>query len=405
MDKHILYLSYDGMTDPLGQSQVLPYIIGLTKEGYSFHLVSFEKPDRYLQNRTTIEAICKEHNIDWRPLKYTKRPPLLSTVWDVFKMKKVAIELHKKHSLSLIHCRSYISALIGLSFKRNYKVPFLFDMRGFWADERVDGGLWNLKNPIYKKVYQYFKRKEVQFFKESDHVVSLTSNGKKEILTWKGLGFLEEKISVIPCCVDTNKFNPALIDAQELDNLRQKLNIKSNQYVLGYVGSIGTWYMLDEMLTFFKRNTESKMNPLFLFISKEDPQFIINRAKSIGLDEKSILVTSAMHHEVPLFMSLFTCSIFFILPAYSKKASSPTKQGELMSMGIPLICNDGVGDTGDIVREYNAGCVVAENSIHDFIIEDIEFDRKNTMLGAKKYFGLDYGVATFLKVYNKIMIE
>ena len=405
MDKHILYLSYDGMTDPLGQSQVLPYIIGLTKAGYSFHLVSFEKPDRYHQNRTTIEAICKEHNIDWHPLKYTKRPPLLSTVWDVFKMKKVAIELHKKYALSLIHCRSYISALIGLSFKRNYKVPFLFDMRGFWADERIDGGLWNLKNPIYKKVYQYFKRKEVQFFKESDHVVSLTSNGKKEILTWKGLGYLEEKISVIPCCVDTNKFNPALIDAQQLDNLRHKLNIQSNQYVLGYVGSIGTWYMLDEMLTFFKRNTESKLNPLFLFISKEDPQYIINRAKSIGLDEKSILVTSAMHHEVPLFMSLFTCSIFFILPAYSKKASSPTKQGELMSMGIPLICNDGVGDTGDIVRKYNAGCVVPENSIHDFIIEDIQFDRKTTMLGAKQYFGLDYGVATFLKAYNKIVLE
>ena len=405
MDKHILYLSYDGMTDPLGQSQVLPYIIGLTKAGYSFHLVSFEKPDRYHQNRTTIEAICKEHNIDWHPLKYTKRPPLLSTVWDVFKMKKVAIELHKKYALSLIHCRSYISALIGLSFKRNYKVPFLFDMRGFWADERIDGGLWNLKNPIYKKVYQYFKRKEVQFFKESDHVVSLTSNGKKEILTWKGLGNLEQKISVIPCCVDTNKFNPALIDAQQLDNLRHKLNIQSNQYVLGYVGSIGTWYMLDEMLTFFKRNTESKLNPLFLFISKEDPQYIINRAKSIGLDEKSILVTSAMHHEVPLFMSLFTCSIFFILPAYSKKASSPTKQGELMSMGIPLICNDGVGDTGDIVRKYNAGCVVPENSIHDFIIEDIQFDRKTTMLGAKQYFGLDYGVATFLKAYNKIVLE
>ena len=75
--KHVLYLSYDGMTDPLGQSQVLPYIIGLSKVGYSFHLVSFEKPDRYNENRLTIEAICKENNIDWHPLKYTKRPPLL----------------------------------------------------------------------------------------------------------------------------------------------------------------------------------------------------------------------------------------------------------------------------------------------------------------------------------------
>lgn len=44
--KNILYISYDGMTDPLGQSQVLPYIINLNKENYNFHLVSFEKPDR-----------------------------------------------------------------------------------------------------------------------------------------------------------------------------------------------------------------------------------------------------------------------------------------------------------------------------------------------------------------------
>ena len=32
MEKQILYISYDGITDPLGQSQILPYIIGLTKK-------------------------------------------------------------------------------------------------------------------------------------------------------------------------------------------------------------------------------------------------------------------------------------------------------------------------------------------------------------------------------------
>ena len=42
MNKNVLYISYDGMTDPLGQSQVLPYLSGLSKEGYSFHLISFE---------------------------------------------------------------------------------------------------------------------------------------------------------------------------------------------------------------------------------------------------------------------------------------------------------------------------------------------------------------------------
>ena len=80
MVKQVLYLSYDGMTDPLGQSQVLPYIIGLTQKGYRFHLISFEKPDRFKLHKEEIFKICKVNNITWVPLLYTKRPPLLSTI-------------------------------------------------------------------------------------------------------------------------------------------------------------------------------------------------------------------------------------------------------------------------------------------------------------------------------------
>ncbi len=105
------------MTDPLGQSQVLPYIINLTKENYNFHLVSFEKPDRYTENHSLIEKICLENNIQWYPLRYNKKPPFLSTIFDFYKMKKLAKELHIKHGFSLIHCRSYISSLVGLKFK------------------------------------------------------------------------------------------------------------------------------------------------------------------------------------------------------------------------------------------------------------------------------------------------
>ena len=182
MVKNILYLSYDGMTDPLGQSQVLPYIIGLTKKGYHFHLISFEKPDRFIAHKKDILQICEENNITWVPMLYTKRPPLFSTMWDVWRMKKKAFELNKEYSFSMVHCRSYLSALIGLSMKRRFKTAFLFDMRGFWADERVDGNIWNLKNPVYRWVYHFFKRQELLFLNEADYTVSLTLSGKNEML-------------------------------------------------------------------------------------------------------------------------------------------------------------------------------------------------------------------------------
>ncbi len=65
MPKHILFVSYDGMTDPLGQSQVLPYLVGLSKKGFQFSLLSFEKPDRFEKDKNFIYQICSENNIDW----------------------------------------------------------------------------------------------------------------------------------------------------------------------------------------------------------------------------------------------------------------------------------------------------------------------------------------------------
>ena len=55
--KQILYITYDGLTDPLGQSQVLPYIVALSAAGYKFTIVSFEKKQRLAKEKKIIEDI------------------------------------------------------------------------------------------------------------------------------------------------------------------------------------------------------------------------------------------------------------------------------------------------------------------------------------------------------------
>ena len=153
----VLYISYDGITDPLGQSQILPYIVGLSQSDYRFTLISYEKPERYSLHKATVQAICSANSISWHPLPYTKFPPVLSTIRDFIKLKAKVKSLHKELSFSVVHCRSYLPSLIGLAMKRRYNTKFIFDMRGFWADERIEGGIWNLSNPIYRIIYNYFK--------------------------------------------------------------------------------------------------------------------------------------------------------------------------------------------------------------------------------------------------------
>lgn len=414
--KHVLYLSYDGMTDSLGQSQVLPYLIELTKKGYSFSIISFEKEEKLKQNKSLIESICSQNNIDWFPKKYTKKPPILSTIWDIFVMYQSAVKIHKIKKIDLIHCRSYQSAEIGLRFKRKFNIPWVFDMRGFWADERVDGNIWKLNNPIYKFIYNYYKKKEINFFTDANAIVSLTENGKKEILSWKlnkslPANFLNKKldIEVIPCCVDTELFNPTKIDFQKQKDIKSKLGILDNEHVLGYVGSIGTWYMLSEMLDFYKLLLIKLPNTKFLFVTNERKETIHQIASEKNIPLSQLIITSCQHKEVPIYISLFDISIYFILPAYSKKASSPTKQAELMAMGVPIICNYGVGDSSEIVEKTNSGWVIKEFNTTDYteiinkIDEELSLKNKSEIiLQSKQLFDLQVGVQTYENIYKKI---
>ncbi len=392
------------MTDPLGQSQVLSYIVGLTQLGHEFHLISFEKQERFNEERQKIEKLCKEAGIHWHPLSYTKKPPLLSTIYDVRRMAALTKSLQKKYNFDIVHCRSYITALVGLKMKKQYRTLFLFDMRGFWADERIEGGIWSMKNPVFKTVYNFFKRKELQFFNNADHIISLTSAGKKEIVKMNPL-ISENKITVIPCCVDLEKFNPDNYSEENVSAIKNELNIQSNEKVLGYVGSIGTWYMLDEMLDFFivfkEKYTESK----FLFITTEHPDGIIQRAKMKGISTESIIVKKSVHHQVPAYMLTFDYSIFFIKPTFSKSASSPTKQAELMAMGIPIICNSGVGDTDSIVIEHCAGSVIQslnKESYKKQLDHDMQFDSLKAITAAQNDFSLKEGVSRYQKVYESL---
>lgn len=405
---HTLFLSYDGMTDSLGQSQVLPYLVGLSKLNYQITIISFEKSENFEKNKSNIQKIVDDNGIIWKPLNYTKKPPVLSTLYDAFRLRNLVKKEIQQNNIQLIHCRSYITALIGLWAKKQFGVKFIFDMRGFWADERIDGKIWNIKNPVFKKIYQFFKQKEIQFLQNADYTISLTHNAKNEIYTWKNFEHQKPPIQVIPCCVDVDLFNPENINIDNTSTLKKELNILPNDFVVSYLGSVGTWYMLDEMMAFFSQLKSKIPNAKFLFINKDEHEKINTTAKKYNV-ASSIILRGGNRTEVPELLSLSQVSIFFILPSYSKKASSPTKQGELMAMQIPVICNAGVGDTDFVINHYHSGFLV-----HDFdftpIVEKIASTQYKTMFnlaeirnGAIDYFSLKKGIESYAEVYKKVM--
>jgi hypothetical protein len=162
-------------------------------------------------------------------------------------MRREAVALHKKNSFDMVHCRSYIAADVGQYMKKRFGTKFFFDMRGFWADEKRDGGHWNVNHPILKRVYRYYKNKEKHYLQNADYIISLTEAGKKEMQSWPSYN-KSIPLRVIPCCADMELFS--LTNKDQKRQSREKYGIDSNRLVLSYLGSVGLWYMLTKCYNF-----------------------------------------------------------------------------------------------------------------------------------------------------------
>jgi len=214
---------------------------------------------------------------------------------------------------------------------------------------------------------------------------------------------------VIPCCVDTELFSAENVTANEKKDWTEKLKIKTDDLIISYPGSVGTWYMLEEMITFFNLISISYPQAKLLFITPDDPEKILSASRKKNIDPIKIIICKAKRSEMPVLLSLSALSLFFIKPAYSKKASSPTKMGELMSMGIPFISNSGVGDIDKLVNDFKVGIAIKDQTEAEYqkaiglIPSLLEQDSEVSRNVAKTLYSLENGVASYRKIYDQII--
>jgi glycosyltransferase involved in cell wall biosynthesis len=338
----ILYISYDGMLEPLGQSQVLAYLEELAP-GRRIHLIGFEKPSDWEDEfaRERVRQRVAAAGIDWHPLRYHKSPSALATAYDIAAGSARAVAIARRHRIGIVHARSYVAGLMALAVKRATGARFLFDMRGFWPDERADGGLW----PANGQLYRIAKKAERRLLLAADHIVTLTHAAEQELGRFDYLAGRAPPITVIPTCADLDRFKPQGPPQRD-------------PFVLGYVGSVGTWYLLDEMLRCFTLLRERLSDARLLVVNRGEHELIRSRATAHGIAPDELEIVAAEHSEVPALIRRMTAGMALIKPSYSKIASAPTKLAEYLGCGVPCVGDRGVGDVAEIIEEHRVGVVL-----------------------------------------------
>jgi glycosyltransferase involved in cell wall biosynthesis len=399
----VLYLSYDGALEPLGESQVVSYLERLAGD-YAITLMSFEKPQD-AANAARVAAMTARLSaaqIDWVPMRYHKRPPVVSTAMDAVAGILRARRIARAGGVQIVHARGYVPSLIALGARGASGARFLFDMRGFWVDEKVEAGHWRAGGVLYR-VGKWWERR---FYASADAVVSLTQAGVRAMASLGVRTRTGIPIDVIPTCADLQRFSPGPKDAE----LSARLGLDGAP-VIGCVGTMGNWYMRPEMIACLSVFARLWPEIRILIVTRDDRDALRTDLEKAGVPSARLIIASAPFEEMPRYIRLFDAGMFFIKPSPAKRASAATKLAEFLACGVPVIINDGVGDSGTIVRDGRAGVVLSSvdpSAIEAVLpaVRSLVADRQaaeRCRRVAADLFDLDAGVERYRGVYRQLI--
>ncbi|WP_414430026.1 glycosyltransferase family 4 protein [Alcanivorax sp. IL3] len=402
----VLYITYNGMTSHIGRAQVFPYLKNLAEKGHDIYLISYEDGGADESAIEIAKSETAESEIHWLPQHYSSMTGPLAKIADSRSLQSaVKSAIRKYGAFDLIHCRSYVPADSALLAKRLTGARFLFDMRGFWPDQRAEGGRWPQHKWLYKLLFILWKKKEARFIKESDAIVTLTEAARSEINKWPS--YNGAPISVVPCSVDLNQFR--ILPESNRKEIRSSLDIPADAYVFLYLGSLGSVYLLDDMIRSFYEIKKRLPAAIFLLVGQRAEDFL-NRANEIGIsfEKNTIRSVKVPREEVPALLNAADVGYCFIKPGYSSLGVSPTKLGEYLACGLPVICNSGVGDVTEIVERSSSGLVLdgdlADATITRFSeIENLlKIDRNTIRSRSMEQLDLKSAINTYHEIYQNI---
>ena len=375
---NVLYLSLTGMTEPLGRSQVLEYLIDLSKK-HKICLISFER-EYDLDSVDEIKELIKDYDIEWHYMVYSKKYGVVSTIGQIVQAIRLGSKLIKENSIDIIHARSMIPATMGLALKKMYGVKLLFDIRGFAIDEKVDSGRLKAHGFLYKTL----KCLDNYLYRASDHIVTLTHKAKDILINEQNI--FENDITVIPTCASKEVFKS--ISEKEKMEFKTFLGYHEKDKVIIHTGTVSGWYDFEKEVKLVQEMMKQDETLHFLVLNKNEQSYVQHIFDNYLLPSAKVKILSSSFDDMYKYLNIADVSLFFIKPSYSKQASAPTKFAENVACYLPSMTNANVGDMGYYLTQYDVG-----------VLLDIEnFDENVMAIAHRVLAGID-------KVYNNEVFD
>jgi glycosyltransferase involved in cell wall biosynthesis len=398
----ILYLTFDGVMDPLGHSQVLNYLIGLAERGFAYTIVSLESQSNLSHHaafQQTLELL-RRSSIEWQPLPYRTGGPIKN----IRSMARSAGRIIRSRGVGLVHARSYTAAFVAWMLRFRYGTQYLFDVRGYWIDEKVAEGQWFTN----ARVYALAKRLERLLFRSAAGIVTLTGVMADDLRA----GLLKDKpkipVVVIPTCADFDRFRMDSLPSSAVSpELQQRFEGK---LIIGMLGSVNASYCVQESLQLFSMLKGRREDAHLVWVTRqvEQARALVGKA---GISENDFTIVTSSFEDVPDWIRIMDWGLLLLNETFSKRGSMPTKLAEMFACGVRPIqygCNQEVRDrvlqsgSGVVLDDLSAAGMeraVEHIATTALSTEEVKRVREQT----RAWFGLENGIDRYDKLLRQLL--
>ena len=236
----------------------------------------------------------------------------------------------KKLSLDIIHTHTeYTLGYLGRIMSKRLSIPQIHTMHTMYEyyTEYIARSK-RLESPI-----QAFARKlTVSFCNNADAVVVPTGKIEDLIVSYG----VNKKISIIPTGIALDKFAEHKNDLATVKEIRSRLGILEDSYVLLYVGRIAHEKNINELLTSLQNYLLGKPQVFFVIVGKGPALTELKAlAEELGISSKVIFAGACLWDEINYYYRLGD-----IFVGASQSETQGLTYIEAMASGLPVVAKE-----------------------------------------------------------------
>lgn len=253
----------------------------------------------------------------------------------------------------ILHCRGRAAAELGLAVRAlRPAARIVFDCRGWEGPELLHAGGFLSEDgapPDLLARSREIEARQRAAALAADAVI-VVSDAMRQVAADRW-GVEEHRLSVVPCCADTDDRAGALREAT-----RARLRFEG-RFVVVYCGSLARYQAIDASLDLFETIRERRGDALFFGITPS-PAGLAAVLRRRGVPERHCRVASAPHTEVPALLAAADLALLLRERSKVSEVASPVKLAEYLAAGLPILISEGIGDYSELVRREGLGCVL-----------------------------------------------